>query len=298
MLKGIDYSYQQPNFAEVKAKGYSFVFSYFSKNQGKDWTKGEFESALNNGLQVGAVYELSAKRALDGFSAGVADANDARVQAHEVGYTGAIYFAVDFRPTPDELKAVVAYFQGVSMVLATCGVYGSYETLEDVKSSVAYGWQVSTWSPKVNGKHLISSFAALVQDANQSSGIPGTDYDYSIKNDMGLHGQVIPVPDPGPAPLPPYEVTMNTTYPGLKVGITASGKDAGKGWARIDHAHGADPGFVEIEISGNRPDQDGGYPNFGGGCCYSSHYDGQYTVITFVGFTPGQTIPFRAKLEW
>lgn len=210
-ITGIDYSFTQPDFSSVKAKGFSFALSYFSKTDAKDWQLNEMQAALAAGLQVGAVYETSANEAANGFNAGVADANDAVRQAAEVGYTGVLYFAVDFNATGTNLDKVVDYFRGISSVISPTrvGVYGSYHVVGSVYSAgyARWIWQASAWSA-----NQFDSRAVIYQNANKASGITGSDWDLGDL-EMGLmRPGASPVPTPPPAPVPTPSVAP--AFPG------------------------------------------------------------------------------------
>lgn len=219
-IEGLDYSFQEPNFNLVKSKGYSFVLSYFSRDDKKDWQKDELDRALKAGLDVGAVYETYAARPKAGYEAGVFDANDAKAQAAQIGYTGSLYFAVDFGAVGAELDLVEQYFRGVNSILPVdqIGVYGSYFVVQRIadKGLAKWYWQTSAWS-----KNKYDERTHIYQNANIGSGIPGTDWNLGSP-EMGLmkaDGSVsIPTPNPVP-PVPPAPTPTENmpAYPGLLV---------------------------------------------------------------------------------
>lgn len=147
MQQGVDCAWGKPSVGALHAAGKSFVCGYISHDAGKDLSAAEIANYVKHGIAVVLVWETTASRALAGFSAGKADAEEAARKARERG-VGAIpiYFAVD---TDVPWTAVKAYFQGVHSVLkARSGVYGSFRVCVGLRAAglVGYTWQTYAWS--------------------------------------------------------------------------------------------------------------------------------------------------------
>jgi hypothetical protein len=117
---------------------------------GKDWTYEARASWVGRGKGACEVWETSATRAYDGYSAGQSDARAAAYESARVGFPTyvPIRFAVDTEASGASIRS---YFQGVHSILGSrTGAYGSYYVITGLES---YGlitprtaWQTVAWS--------------------------------------------------------------------------------------------------------------------------------------------------------
>jgi len=148
-LPGVDYPWQHPGGAALKAAGKVFACRYLSYDPSKNLTRTEADDLAAHGIWAVLVWEATANRAGAGRAAGVADAKTAEAQAAAAGMPSGrpIYFAVDYDAVP---TAVDAYFQGVASVigLARTGVYGGYRVVKHLKDAglASWIWQTTAWS--------------------------------------------------------------------------------------------------------------------------------------------------------
>lgn len=173
-IRLLDYAFQHPTPAAIKAAGACGVMRYLSHSgPPKNLTTAEATALHQAGLSIGLVYESTANRAGKGSQAGCQDATFAYDQAHDLGVPGGtvIFFAVDFDTTAD---AVTPYFKGVASVPTAYlpGVYGSLQVVDGLMSCgiVQWGWQTVAWS---GGK--LSDRAHLYQRNHSAQPVPGTD---------------------------------------------------------------------------------------------------------------------------
>ena len=290
MEKGLDFSFTRPNLNSAKDLGYTFLISYISPNPSKNWRRTEIDQARKLGFKIGCVWESTAKRPLSGFDAGREDAIKALDMSRQLNYTGAIYFAVDFRPsTPKDIAATNDYFHGISTQIPRekIGVYGSYEVIEDVKEYAKYGWQVKTWAPKdASGQRKIHPNTAVVQDANVKSPIAGTDHNYLTKTDNGLEGATA---SNNEEMQPRKGVNVQAKYMGM---IKIKTDSAGWGLGRIPHSEGRNPLFAVAIPNGNDPDKGEGYAQ----TCLTppiSFYDGNVIKIQILNGPKNGAIDMR-----
>lgn len=161
MTLAIDYAWQHPDPAAIKADGYDVVMRYLSHDSSKDLTAAEAVALHSAGLSIGLVWETTARRAADGFNAGVADAREANARADELGFPKGcpLFYAVDYDAEP---SVASAYFNGIATVAGRpIGVYGSYRVVEQMLSEHAlYGWQATAWSYDVEQHRVMVSHKA------------------------------------------------------------------------------------------------------------------------------------------
>lgn len=156
MILGLDYAGGVPGGAAIMAHGYQFVVRYLSDGglnlPGKLLTAAEYGDLQRAGVSVCCNWETTATRMLDGFDAGVTDAQKAAAVCMALGHppTRPIYFSADWDASPAQQAAIDAYLSGVasSLGLARTGVYGGYwavkRALDDGKAQ--WAWQTSAWS--------------------------------------------------------------------------------------------------------------------------------------------------------
>lgn len=149
---GIDHSSAPPDPRKLRDAGVDFVCRYVSTpGNPKNVTAAEVAGLHANGIAVVLVFETTAERALDGYTAGRADAQAAAAQALAVGLGGApIYFAVDFDMQPAQLPGVDRYFLGAQRELGykRTGVYGGHSVVKAQldAGNCKYAWQTYAWS--------------------------------------------------------------------------------------------------------------------------------------------------------
>jgi hypothetical protein len=140
-LKGLDASTDLTEYAGLlHTQGYEFAMRYFSHDKKKNLSLGEAKALSAAGLLIGTVWESAGTHA--GYftrEQGLADGADAYLAAEGIpgkSANAAVYFAVDFDPTQDEIDAAVKpYFDGVQAAFQAAvakggtqyliGVYGS-----------------------------------------------------------------------------------------------------------------------------------------------------------------------------
>jgi len=209
---GVDYaSPGVPCLDVIKAHGYKFAFKYATNVPGgldKMWHADELAHARAIGLGIGMLFESVSERVLDGHSAGQYDARLVLTTWEgqpNVPPRFSCHFTVDFSPEPSQLTSVIAYFQGVTSVMAgsRVGVYGSFDVVETVlrETTVRYGYQTAAWS-----QHKVSSLACLYQTGvGQNFGSFSADEDRALLPDYGTWNYAVtptPTPTPPPAPTP------------------------------------------------------------------------------------------------
>lgn len=151
-MQALDYSLARPDPAAAIAAGYVGVLRYLAPTEDapKVITAVEYENLRGHGLKVALNWEWYGNRAREGAAAGTADAQEALRQANELGYTGAIYFSVDYDAAPADQPAINAYFQACAAVigLERLGAYAGYWPLSRLFDAglIHYGWQTFAWS--------------------------------------------------------------------------------------------------------------------------------------------------------
>ncbi len=153
-MKGLDYSWEHPGGAAIKAAGYEFVMRYvaYPGTGGKGLEAAEIADLQANGLGIGVVYESTAGRMREGFDAGREDAQASLDWIAKVGFptTLPISAACDFDAQPSDYDAIDDYLRGFASLLgkARVGIYGSYRVVQHcIAVGVAtYAWQTYAWS--------------------------------------------------------------------------------------------------------------------------------------------------------
>lgn len=156
-MKGIDYTDGNLRGHTIITEGYSFVGRYLSNSTWKNITLREVEDLQFNNIKIILVWETTVDRTLNGYSAGLEDAQESCKLAASLGHprNKPIYFAVDDDMSPGQLGGQVAeYFKGVNSILGVdqTGVYGGLSTVRTMLDCglVSYAWQTVAWS-KVEG---------------------------------------------------------------------------------------------------------------------------------------------------
>jgi hypothetical protein len=153
--EGIDFSWARPGGAAIAEAGKAFVMRYvpYPGDGGKGLTAAEVADYRANGLDIGLVFESTAARHLDGFNAGLVDAQQSQASLAAIGAPPdlPIYFAVDFDAgSVTELTAIAEYQRGAASVLGMerVGIYGSWRVVNDAARSgyATWFWQTYAWS--------------------------------------------------------------------------------------------------------------------------------------------------------
>jgi hypothetical protein len=210
----VDYSFDHPTPAQLKAAGKRFAVRYVypaSQATGsKNLSRAEADALKVAGVAIVSNYESWAGRGDDGRAAGQADAKAADAQHKACGGPGArpIFFSVDFDTTAADYPKIDAYFRGVASVIGTArtGVYGEYDLCKHLidagligKSASPgkfYAWQTYAWSA---GKY--DERSCLAQDKNGVKLGDGTvDLDSAHCPDYGQWGYKAAMKPPAKPP--------------------------------------------------------------------------------------------------
>lgn len=222
MSKVGDLSWARPGGAALKSAGFVGVMRYFSNDTGKNLSHDELLDYLNNGLDVGVVWESTATRGLSGAAGGAADGAEALRQAQAIGYTGKIYAAFDFDANDGQKPILAAYQDAFSE--ATQGrsraAYGGYWVVKYLfdNGHIDYGWQTLAWS----GGQIDSRVQLYQNGANEFGGqvddndIRKPDYGQMSHTAQATPAPVAPQPTPAPVSSPDtYTVVAGDTLSGI-----------------------------------------------------------------------------------
>lgn len=161
-MKGFDcFSTVWPEMApQLSALGYSFFARYYRRaplegGRGNALSRAEAAALFDAGFWALAIYQ-NYSDSLSYFSHRSAEADAAAALAaaryHGQPKDTAIYFAVDFNPTPEEMPDILAYFQVVQDALwlegYLTGVYGSGMVC---RTLVDHGVVHKTWLSNAKG---------------------------------------------------------------------------------------------------------------------------------------------------
>ena len=140
-------------FAELKAAGRDFIGRYLPV-EGAMWrrvTPAELDAATAAGIDYFFWFQNStALRCLDGFAAGVEDAQEAllALDSLDLPATTPVYYTVDMNL--GDGSAIDGYFLGINSVVpvAQVGVYGNYTAIDWVyqRGLATYFCQTNAWS--------------------------------------------------------------------------------------------------------------------------------------------------------
>ncbi len=197
----VDYSMARPAPATIKGAGYSGAMRYVSTDPRKNLQPSERDALLAAGLSIGLVWETTANRAADGFTAGGMDAKAAEAQAAALGMPAGlpIFYAVDFAADPATIKP---YFDGArSTATRPIGIYGS---LHVVDTALAGGWATYAWQSCAWSGGVVSQRAHLYQRlrATVPTPVPGTDENIVLRA-FPLWTKAAATPAPPASDIPP-----------------------------------------------------------------------------------------------
>jgi hypothetical protein len=180
---GLDWSYATLSAAQLQKLGVRFVCRYLSNDPAKNLTLKESLSLERAGIKRVLVWESTATRALEGYTAGVQDGRAALALADELHAptSAVIYFAIDFEATGTDVEL---YFKGAAAAVGRpIGAYGGYAALEHLLTTgaVKYGWQTYAWS----GGRWLPRAQLLQYDNGREVFGQSVDFDKALTADCG-----------------------------------------------------------------------------------------------------------------
>ena len=155
-----------PTPLAARHAGYAAVIQYMTGSYAMPPTYPA--ACTNTGIPLISAWEESGTAALGGVAQGRADATAAVAAARGFGQPqgSAIYAAVDFGPSQQQMPTVVAYAaafaDGVRAAGYVAGIYGSDETCVACTPMVDRLWQTLAWSSGAKDPH-----AAMYQGGTQ-----------------------------------------------------------------------------------------------------------------------------------
>lgn len=211
-MEGVDYSWARPGGAALKNAGKHFAVRYipYPGHGGKGINQAELDDLRAHGLAVAMVFESYAKRPLEGFGAGVADAQESQRQLESLGM-GSLpcYFAVDWDATEAQQAVIDEYLRGAASVLGLerVGVYAGYWIIKRCfeNKTATYLWQTYAWSggnvhPEIHLYQYLNG-----QDLNGA-----VDFNKSMKENFGQLPATV-------STNPPVQQTVNPPADGTYV---------------------------------------------------------------------------------
>lgn len=228
--EGVDLSFARPGGAALAAAGKKFVarYLYADGEGGKGLDKDEMADYAAHGLELVLIYESTAQRALDGFAAGVADAQAVAAQLAALGLPGdvPVYHAIDFDITDAQKPVAAQYLLGAKSVRGSAvGEYGGYWCVKYMAENNICSWHMQTYAWSGGQWHA----AAQLQQYLNGQNINGAVDLQRSKSDN--YGQVSKfggsTPAPTPAPSPSDVVTLGASTPGyVKSTDAAAGRNS------------------------------------------------------------------------
>jgi hypothetical protein len=210
----IDYAWQHPDPAAIRAAGYSAVLRYVSTDPSKDLTPAEATDLGAAGLGVGLIYETTASRSLGSTVAGQEDGAAMRARLAYLGATPGTLALVnlgDFQVMPAQLGAIRAYYVAFASSLNEyaqgAGGYGTGWLIDQLAPTFGAGiWWQNAMDDQGQLGSVVSDHASIYQRVRPTRALTGAAGEY----DEDVYG-FGPRPNlawwhPGgaaPAPLPP-----------------------------------------------------------------------------------------------
>lgn len=210
MSLAIDIAWSSPDPAQIRAKGYSGVLTYISRDASKTKSRAYIDACHAQGLDVGFVFEDSADRARQGAAAGTADGQFVAAHLAALGAPSEVgcYFAVDYAAPASDRPAIVAYFQAAAAAIAPrrAGAYGDADVDDWARAGgLPLEWGTVAWSAGRTAAGI-----ALFQRVQQDFG-GAADVDEIRLSDWG-QWRAVPLPAPKPLP-PPAAPVYGPIYP-------------------------------------------------------------------------------------
>lgn len=136
-----DISFQHPDYACLRSKGYQGAYRYVGPGSGKLLTQAEAWQIHNAGLALGFLVEGSATDDEQGFALGAAYASQAVLAVHQLDLpltSDPVYvFTADHDSTGATIPLTEAYFRGVATVLHPyqVGCYGDVDIMTALRAA-------------------------------------------------------------------------------------------------------------------------------------------------------------------
>lgn len=174
---GCDFSYSKPDLQQLWDAGYRVILGYLSDTPGKGMSQAYVDEALAIGFKIVPLYETTARAALGGHTAGVAQAGAAMRIGAALGMPAAttVIFALDSDYTTTEMATVVEFVAGLHSVAGSDGEYGGIDQLRYLLAHhIGDGgrlFQTYAWS---DGEWLAAADAPIEQTRNGVDAYGGT----------------------------------------------------------------------------------------------------------------------------
>lgn len=218
--RGLDYAGGRISGATLKANGIAFVCRYLTDGgsglPGKQLLPDEFADLVANGIAVVFNFETTADRMLDGYDAGVADAQYSLNYIRSLPggpQNPVVYFSCDFDEAPNQDQAVEDYLRGAASVLGgmdKVGIYGAFYICTRAQAAVGvkYIWQTEAWS----GGNITSAVNIMQRNGLGFATVGGVqcDVNEAHTDDFGQFVPGAPVVD---QPAPPADAPNAPAIP-------------------------------------------------------------------------------------
>lgn len=213
--RGIDCSFADPPPARLLELGFDFKIRYLSvypSSPKKNWTRAQIEQNREAGIDVGAVWEMSAARPNLGATYGEIDGRSARLEARKLDWPDDIEIitACDLNSFVDNIDRHEAYVRGFHKTNEQewIGLYGDTDILARTAGVWNIGWvPIGAWAwsgtsradaiarARAVGAHVLQSKGYYIDD------VWAVDPNEVI-NDFPLWGAKNRAPNPTPWPVP------------------------------------------------------------------------------------------------
>jgi hypothetical protein len=214
--RGIDCSFAVPPPERVLELGFDFVLRYLSvppSSPAKNWTRAQIEMYREAGIDVGAVWEMSASRPNLGATYGEIDGRSARLEARKLDWPNDVELitACDLNSFVDNIDRHEMYVRGFHKTNEQewIGLYGDTDILARTVGVWNIGWvPIGAWAwsgtsradaiarAKAVGAHVLQSKGYYIDN------IWAVDPN-DVINDFPLWASKTASPPPPPPPPPP-----------------------------------------------------------------------------------------------
>lgn len=229
-IEGVDYSWARPGGAALAAAGKKFAVRYlYADGQGgKGLDPDEIADLKAHGIELVLVFEGTAQRALDGFAAGVSDAQLVVSQLAALGLPAdvPVYMAVDFDITDAQKPVAAQYLQGAKTIRGDAvGDYGGYWCVKYMVDNKVCSWHWQTYAWSGGQVHPAAQLEQYLNSQNINGAVD------LCRAFVDNYGQVSKfggdTPAPAPAPAPSDVITLGAATPGyVNSGDAAAGKNS------------------------------------------------------------------------